>query len=88
MVGGSVDEGSSDYLQKELKACRIQLKQAERRAAAALESRDALSIKLEEAKDATAEVQRRLEVAVRFVLLKCLAAEKSTSFPLLYFHIH
>ena len=65
VVGAQVEEGaSSEYLTKELKECRLQLKQAERRAAAALESRDILSSKLEEAKDESMELQRRLEVAV------------------------
>jgi phage shock protein A len=53
------------YLQKELRTCRAELQQAERRAAGVLDSRDSLSLKLEAARDEAAELQRQLEVAVR-----------------------
>lgn len=53
---------SEDYLQKELKSCRYQLSHAERRVTSACESRDALVIKLENATDKMAELERTLEV--------------------------
>lgn len=56
---------SQDYAQKELKSCRYQLRQAERRANAACESRDALVLQLENATDKVAELERTLNVAVR-----------------------
>jgi hypothetical protein len=58
---------SDYYLQKELKSCRYQLSQAERKATAACESRDALVSQLENATDKVAELQRTLNVAVRNV---------------------
>ena len=60
----ATNEGS---LQKELKACRLQLQQAERRSAATIESRDGVAKKLEEATDQIAELQRRLELEVNIL---------------------
>jgi chromosome segregation ATPase len=57
-----MSSGGEDYLQKELKNCRHQLSQAERRATAACENRDALVLKLEEATDKVAELERTLQV--------------------------
>jgi len=56
---------SDNYAKKELKSCRYQLVQAERRATAACESRDALVLQLENATDKVEELQRTLNVAVR-----------------------
>jgi phage shock protein A len=59
-------EPGEDSAQRELRACRQQLAQAERRCAAAQASRDTASRGLEEARDEAAELTRRLQVAVRF----------------------
>jgi hypothetical protein len=64
---------SEDYLQKELKAARYQLSQAERRTTTACENRDALVLKLENATDKVAELERTLEVAVRVFLIYLMA---------------
>lgn len=52
---------NSDHVLQELQKCKKELVDAERRAAAAIESRDAIAIKLEEARDEIAELQRRQE---------------------------
>ena len=71
---------NDDHLRKELKACRLQLQHAERRAAVSQESRDSLGMKLEEATDEMAELQRRLEVAAHQTeLLSKEVAEKDAA---------